>query len=125
MIRIPITMCHGISAEGEYPLTEEHLDRLIRIAHEMDFHSINYDQLAAWREDGASLPERPIMFDFDHPAKSMRHEIHAVLSRYGYTGNLFVNTGWMDPAQEGYGVTSMTWEEVAELTQLGWHIGAH
>ena len=125
MIRIPITMCHGTSDGGEFPLTSEHLDRLVRSAHEMGFCSIDYNQLAAWREEGMPLPERPIMFDFDHPSKSMRHEIHAVLSRYGYTGNLFINTGWMDPESEGYGSTSMTWEEVGELVELGWHIGAH
>lgn len=125
MTRIPITMCHGINADGDYPLTSEHLDRLVSVAREMGFSSISYDQLTAWRGEDAPLPERPIMFDFDHPAKSMRHEVHAVLSRYGYAGNLFINTGWMDTESDGYGSTSMTWEEVGELVELGWHIGAH
>ena len=126
MIRIPITMCHGINPSGDHPLTEEHFDRLIGIAHGMGFASINYDQLAAWREGAGELPDRPIMFDFDHPAKSMRHAIHDVLGRYGYAGNLFINTGWMDPLNhEGYGTQTMTWEEVRELMDLGWHIGAH
>ena len=125
MTRIPVTMCHGLSSEGEFPLTEDHLDQLVRIARELDFTSVNYDELAAWRTEGAPLPERPIMFDFDHPAKSMRGGVQEVLGRYGYSGNLFVNIGWMDPESEGYGVTSMTWEEVGELMELGWHIGAH
>ena len=122
---IPITMCHGIDPEGDYPLTAEHLDGLIRVAREMGFTSINYDQLAAWRAGSDPLPDRPIMFDFDHPVRSMRREVHEVLSRYGYTGNLFINTGGMDPESEGYGTTSMTWEEVGELVESGWHIGAH
>ena len=126
MIRIPITMCHGINPAGDYPLTAEHFDRLIGIAHEMGFTSINYDQLAAWREGTDELPDRPIMFDFDHPAKSMRQEIHGVLARYGYAGNLFINTGWMNAAtHQGYGTETVTWEEVQELVDLGWHIGAH
>ena len=125
MTRIPITMCHGLSSKGEFPLTEEHLDRLVGVAHELSFRSVNYDQLAAWRTEGIPLPERPIMFDFDHPAKSMREGVQEVLGSYGYSGNLFINTGWMDPDNEGYGVTSMTWEEVGELMELGWHIGAH
>ena len=122
MSKIPITMCHGINPKGDYPLTEEHFDRLVQSARNMGFESIDYDQLASWRE-GGDLPERPIMFDFDHPVKSMRHEMHAVLSRYGYRGNLFINTGAMEGA--AYGVDSMTWEEVGELVELGWHIGAH
>ena len=125
MIRIPITMCHGINAQGDYPLTEDHLDMLVRIAQEMAFRSINYDDLAAWRDGTGGLPDRPIMFDFDHPVKSIRYGVHDVLSRYGYRGNLFINTGVMDPNNEGYGVETMTWDEIRELMDLGWHMGAH
>ena len=124
-MRIPITMCHGINDQGDYPLSEDHLDTLARIAHEMGFASIDYNDLAGWRAGTGALPERPIMFDFDHPVKSMRHGVHPVLSRYGYAGNLFINTGPMDPESEGYGVATMTWDEVGELVDLGWHIGAH
>lgn len=78
-MRIPITMCHGING-GDYPLTVEHLDLLTGIARAMGFESIDYDRLEAWRQ-GGDLPEQPIMFDFDHPVKSMRYEIHEVLAR--------------------------------------------
>ena len=47
-MRIPITMCHGVHPPGEGKvLTQEHLDRLVGIAAEMGFQSINYDDLAA------------------------------------------------------------------------------
>jgi peptidoglycan/xylan/chitin deacetylase (PgdA/CDA1 family) len=124
MTSIPITMCHGINPDGEYPLTMEHLNQLVHIAHELGFNSIDYNQLDDWRQ-GGNLPERPIMFDFDHPAKSMRYEVCEILARYGYSGNLFVNTGWMDPDAEGDGETTATWQELRELLDLGWHIGAH
>ena len=124
MMRIPITMCHGINSDGEYPLTMEHLHRLVEIARELGFNSIDYNQLDAWRQ-GRDLPERPIMFDFDHPAKSMRYEVCEVLARCGYTGNLFVNTGWLNQDAEGYGEKTMTWQELAELLEVGWHVGAH
>lgn len=117
--RIPITMCHGINPKGDYPLTEDHMDVLVRIAHEMGFEPIDYDDLDAWRNSAGELPERPIMFDFDHPVKSMRYGIHTVLGRYGYTGNLFINTGLMDPSSEGYGTETMTWEEAGELVEMG------
>jgi hypothetical protein len=125
MIRIPITMCHGINPEGEWPLTKQHLETLVGIARELGFNSINYDQLAAWRAGEADLPERPIMFDFDHPVKSMRYEIYEALDGGGYSGNLFINTGGMAPDNENYGSETMTWEETGELAELGWHIGAH
>ena len=49
-MRIPITMCHGIRDDGEKPLPVERLDALMRVASEMGFSSITYDQFAAWRE---------------------------------------------------------------------------
>ncbi len=125
MIRIPITMCHGVTPRGDYPLPVEHLDTLIRVAHDMGFVSINYDDLAAWRDDAGSLPDRPIMFDFDHPVKSMRHGVFETLDRYGYAGNLFINTGMMRPGDSGPDADIMTWDEVRELVAGGWHIGAH
>ncbi len=129
-MRIPITMCHGIWPDHEKPLTQEHLDCLIGVASGMGFQSITYDDLAAWRDGSATLPERPIMFDFDHPVKNMRYEVRDVLDRYGYTGNLFVYTR---PYDEGYSRSlpwqveggHMTWGEIGELKEAGWQIGAH
>ena len=70
------------------------------------------------------------MFDFDHPMKSMRHEVLPVLQRYGYTANLFINTGLMDDMYRT-GVPDfaerqfLLWEEAGELAAAGWQIGAH
>ena len=133
MTKIPVTMCHGIDPQNPDPwlsLSKEHFEDLVRTASEMGFKSINYDDLAAWREGGSTLPDRPIMFDFDHPMKSMRYEVNDVLASYGYTGNLFVNTGMLDKIHsELYPPDSkleiMSWDELGELKDLGWHIGAH
>jgi len=134
-MRIPITMAHGIPNTVKDPerfSPEElaaHFDTLIAIAREMGFESINYDQLAAWREGGSELPDRPIMFDFDHPARTTRYAVHELLDRYGYRGNLFINTGWLEgPPEERPPIPeegAMTWDEIGELAELGWHIGAH
>ncbi|MDP6356611.1 MAG: polysaccharide deacetylase family protein [Planctomycetota bacterium] len=129
-MRIPITMCHGISTGGDHPLTREHFDSLVSIARELEFESITYDDLAEWMADEKEIPERTIMFDFDHPVKSMRYEMHEVLDAHGYRGNLFINTG---PLNEMYSKPlppddereQATWEELNELVEFGWHIGAH
>jgi peptidoglycan/xylan/chitin deacetylase (PgdA/CDA1 family) len=120
-------MCHGLTepdGKSQFPLTSDHFDQLISIARELEFTSINYDDLDAWINGNATLPDRPIMFDFDHPAKSMRRGVHDILDKYGYTGNLFINTGWFDPNGDNF-ANCMTWDEVRELVDLGWHIGAH
>jgi len=120
-MRIPITMCHGLRDDGDKPLTAQHMDLLLQIAAELKFTSISYEDLAAWRSSTRDLPPRPIMFDFDHPVKSMRHGVHEILARYGFRGNLFINTGVMDKDDP----EMMSWDEVRQLIDLGWHIGAH
>ena len=130
MVRIPITMCHGIRHDGDYPLTADHFESLVKIAAELNFESIDYNQLFQWFREAGTLPPRPIMFDFDHPVKSMRYEIHEVLSNYGYTGNLFINTGPVDelyakPMPPSSLREIMTWDEIGQLIESGWHIGAH
>ncbi len=125
-MRIPVTMCHGIE-EG---LSAEHFRGLMQIAHDMGFHSIGYDDLDSWRNASGSLPARPIMIDIDHPVRSVRSEMFEILSGFGFSANLFVNTGAMDARHAGTprGESErehMTWDEVGELVQAGWLIGAH
>ncbi len=131
-MRIPITMCHGIrEVEGEdYPLSVAHLDRLMAIAAELGFESIDYDQLDWWRRGEGKLPARPFMFDVDHPERSVFTGVREVLDRYGYKGNLFINTGPIDELHAGPIPSDaeraiMTWDEVRELRGHGWHMGAH
>ncbi len=125
-MQIPITMCHGI----EEQLTVEHFTTLMQIAHDMGFHSISYDDLDSWRNSSGSLPQRPIMIDFDHPVKSIHSDILGILSGLGFAGNLFINTGAMEapraePPPGEQRPECMTWDEIGELMEAGWLIGAH
>ncbi len=129
-MRIPITMCHGVNADRQPPLDADHFETCFRIASELDFESISYDDLAASRSGGAELPARAIMFDFDHPVRSIHEVIGPIMARFGFAGNLFVNTGPMEemyaaPLADRQHRQWMTWEEIAELMAAGWHIGSH
>ena len=121
-MRIPITMIHGY--DPNFPT-------YMRLAAELGFQSISYDDLAAWNFGrGQPLPERPIMIDFDHPTGSIRYGCFEVLQQHGFRGNLFLHTQPLDqlhagpiaPAAER---ETMTWDEISELVDAGWHIGAH
>ncbi len=129
-MRIPITMCHGVRLKRQRPLDIEHFETYFGIASELGFRSITYNHLAAWRSHEIELSPHPIMFDFDHPVKSVRHDIHPVMQRFGFTGNLFINTGPMEDMYSNKMADSvdrhlMTWEEIGELMAAGWHIGSH
>lgn len=125
-VNIPITMCHGINTH----LTLERFKQYLSIASDLGFSAINYDQLYAWLTNTGSLPERPIMFDFDHPVLSVPAEIFPAMQEYGYVGNLFVNTGYFDLTCQEISTKAgrpmcARWEQINELSQAGWTIGAH
>ena len=125
-MRIPITMCHGVSET----LSIERFKEYFRIASEMGFYAIDYNDLANWRAHKAELPRHPIMFDFDHPVRSIYNQILPVMNKFGFKGNLFINT---DPMEEMYADDSldsptrqyMSWSEIKTLLANGWQIGAH
>jgi peptidoglycan/xylan/chitin deacetylase (PgdA/CDA1 family) len=48
--------------------------------------------------------------------------IWPIMERFGYTGNLFIHTSPMEKGDDRY---TMTWDEVRDLLEAGWHIGAH
>ena len=131
-MRIPITMCHGIRLDAK-PLTAEHLSSLMKVASEMGFRSITYNDLHAWKDGSGALPDRPLMIDFDHPVRSIRYAVHDVLAQYGFVGNLFMYTRPYDYGYRGdlpfseseIGEPHMTWEEIGEVREAGWNIGAH
>ena len=126
MMKIPITMCHGVSDKLNIGRFEEYF----KIASKLGFSSINYDDLAASRSSKVTLPIQPIMFDFDHPVKSIHSQIFPIMKEYGFIGNLFVNTKPMEDMYSNNSVNSderqfMKWDEIGELIDVGWQIGAH
>lgn len=138
-VKIPIHMSHGVdrvptptSANGRKTLTAEGMDALYRIARDMGFESIGYDDLERWRAGLGALPRRPMMIDFDHPTITMRYEVNDIMQRYGYRPTLFIRTFDIEKQHNAPGPmpkpadrTVMTWDEVGELQQMGWHMAAH
>jgi len=127
-MRIPITMSHGTSWQPykvkhqKNLLTAARFERYFGIAAELGFQSISYDDLAKWRNGAGDLPQRPIMFDFDHPDWSIGKLIWPIMRRFGFRGNLFVNASPMEKTENPY---YMKWDELEALLADGWHIGAH
>ena len=125
-IKIPITMCHGLNSG----LRLERFAEYLEITSQLGFTSINYDQLYDWLLFDKPLPNRPIMFDFDHPILNIYTEIFPLMKRHNFTGNLFVNTGFYDGACEKVAFETghpycASWDQIGEMKAAGWTIGAH
>src|SRR5262245_2102815 len=107
-VRIPIHMSHGIdriprptSATGRQSLSAAEFDALYRIAHDMGYETIGYDDLEKWRNGTGPLPRRPLMIDFDHPTITMRYEVNDIMRRYGFRPTLFINTAGIEAQAKG------------------------
>ena len=79
-VRIPITMCHGINGR----LTLERFEQYLRIARELGFSTIGYDQLYLWLTGAGTLPTHPLMIDVDHPVRSVYVDIFPLMQEYGF-----------------------------------------
>jgi len=127
-------MCHGVWADDvEKPvipnwtaLTRSSFERKIGMLAGMGVRSIGYGQLEQWR-NGASLPGKCVMIDFDHAVKSIFNEVFPILQHYGCAGNMFIDTWRVDsdlekpPSERG----CMNWEQLGKLAEAGWTIGSH
>lgn len=125
-LRIPITMCHGVTDT----LGIDKFQAFFNIAKNHNFKSISYDQLYMWLQGSIELPNRPVIFDFDHPVISIYRDIFPIMNEVGFTGNLFVNTGPMidmysQEKDKAQGRELMTWNELGMLMNAGWTIGGH
>jgi len=119
-------MCHGLSET----LTLERFEEYFSIAEELGFYSINYNDLSRFLNQKEKLPGHPIMFDFDHPVKSIHDSIFPLMTKFGFKGNLFINTKNMEEMyakgqQNDFDRLFMNWEEIKKLQKGGWHLGAH
>jgi len=135
-VRIPITMCHGITDR----LTLDRFEQYLRIASELGFSTISYDQLYLWLTGAGTLPAHPLMIDVDHPVRSVSTDIFPLMREYGFTGNLFINTAYFGEVcgntfdlfgrTRGNSVDAgqpmcATWDQIHQLMTSGWTIGAH
>ena len=125
-MKIPSIMCHGVNAV----LRIERFAEYYKIVRELGFDSINYTDLEQWRAGKQKLPAHPILFDFDHPVRSIHDQIFPVMSKFGFRGNLFVNTQPMEDAAAPDGPADlkaqvMSWDDMRALVAVGWQIGAH
>jgi peptidoglycan/xylan/chitin deacetylase (PgdA/CDA1 family) len=103
-------------------LDAQHFHDLFNIASNLGFRSISYDDLSAWRSGTGSLPDRPIMFDFDHPNRSIHREVFPIMREFGFRGNIFINTAALENEDDR---RYMSWDDLDELAANGWQVGAH
>lgn len=119
-LKVPILMYHEI-ADGPnrlYVPPAEFADQMAALKR-LGFTTVRLQDLYDHYIHGSPLPDRPIILTFDDGYSSFYTEAYPLLKQHGFTGTLFVITGWV--GRPGY----VTWGQVREMVAAGVEMGAH
>jgi peptidoglycan/xylan/chitin deacetylase (PgdA/CDA1 family) len=85
------------------------------------FHTITFQQLLAFFENGAPLPTQPIILTFDDAWIDGYTVAFPELRQRGMVGVFFVPTRYVNAG----GALLMNWEQVLEMDRAGMEFGGH
>ncbi len=76
---------------------------------------------------GESNADRVVVLTFDDAVKTQRTTVAPLLKELGFGGTFFISHRWMVPGPDPYAEPDqyMTWQDIAELHQMGFEIGNH
>lgn len=132
-----IVLCyHAVSARWETALsvTPQRLEEQLSFLGERGYRGATFEQALS-----APPHERTVALTFDDAFRSVYDVAFPILSRLGFPATLFVPTRhigsdgpmawpgidhWVGGAEEQE-LMSMSWEQVEEVAEAGWEIGAH
>lgn len=128
-IHIPILMYHYISVPPanadklrlDLSVTPENFRHQMQWIQQTGFTPISVDTLINALTKGKKLPEHPIMLTFDDGYVDAFTDAYPILKEFGYVGNFFVVTGWIDSNKSGV----LNWSQVTEMAKAGMYIGSH
>ena len=89
---VPILMYHHVAQEGEGSdiISAARLEEHIKALLEAGYTAVTFDELRAWVEEGAALPDRPVVITFDDGYESNYTLAYPILKQYGMKATIFV-----------------------------------
>src|ERR1035441_8521421 len=99
----------------------EFLQRNVTILAALDLTSgLGQGETSAPAPPKVTIPDKTVVLTLDDAVKSHRTFVAPLLKEMGFRATFFVCHRWM-----GEQANFMTWQEIAELHQLGFEIGNH
>ncbi|GIH77911.1 polysaccharide deacetylase family protein [Planobispora longispora] len=136
MIRVPILMYHSISdrpTAGTEPLAvrpSAFADQLSYLK-ESGFTPLTVADLVAslHRNNGRSIPERPVVVTFDDGYEDFHSQALPVLERHDFPATVFLTSGWVsDAGKDAAGRPldrTLSWSQAREAVSCGIEFGGH
>ena len=127
-LRVPVLMYHEIADIAATPsrlaVSPDVFADQLAYLRDSGFNAITAGALSAILADGVGdLPERPVVLTFDDGYGDFYSKAMPLLKQHGFTGTLFMTTGWI--GKEGEKKRMLNWRELADADQSGIEIGAH
>lgn len=119
---IPVLNYHGVEDNEHNPLMlgVADFDRQMAYLQREGYHSITPKQLLAHLQQGAALPEKPILITFDDGYRNNYENAYPILKKYGLTATVFLVTDTV-----GTNDWYLTWPQVEEMRKNGMVFGSH
>ena len=128
-VLLPVAMYHSVTDEGESPgqyvISPAMLERDLKYLSERGYTTVTVNDLIAYVEDGAALPDKPVMLTFDDGYYNnyrnaypllQKYDMRAVLSPVGTLTRQFSET---DDPQEHEVWSYCTGAELKEMADSG------
>lgn len=125
--QVPVLMYHHLSESG---LTPERFEQQMSALYGAGYHTVSFQELKAYVEQGASLPEKPVVITFDDGYASNYEYAYPVLQKYGFKATIFaigVSIGKVTYKDTDTPITPhFTLEQAAEMESSGLiTVGSH
>ena len=135
--RVPIIVHHRVHPDDDAPpvipgqkcghVVVSTFVRQLQYLRDHGFSVVTHEDLYHWLRGKADLPEKPVLIDFDDNRGAVYEHAFPILQQYGWQATCFVISALADSQlpelQSDY--AWMTWQELGELRDAGWIIGAH
>lgn len=89
-VQVPILLYHHIADEtNENTVTEEQFRSEMELLDRLGYHTVTFDEMAAYVEKGKELPEKPVCITFDDGYRSNYEIAYPILKEYGMKATIF------------------------------------
>ena len=126
-VLLPIVMYHHVlkdaKALGKFVISPQELEADLQYLNENGYQSVSVEQVTAFVQNGAALPEKPIMLTFDDGYLSFAEYVLPLLEKYNQCAVLSVIGAYSDTYSQkedrNVAYAHVTWEDVKALADSG------
>ncbi len=122
---VPILLYHHIAEEtNENTITEEQFRAEMKLLRDRGFHTVTFDQMISYVEQGTDLPDNPVCITFDDGYRSNYETAYPILKEYGMNATIFVIGSTVGNTERykdtEYAITPhFSYQEAREMTDSG------